>query len=83
MAGCVENPLARVVRPATSITVHGRRASAPHPEVDTAPKRAPSPPVPSTAAGALRRRRSDPEDVPPEPAAPPAAMPAPLDDVDG
>jgi penicillin-insensitive murein endopeptidase len=80
MAGCVENPLARVVRPATSITVHGRRASAPHPEVDTAPKRAPSPPVPSSAPS---RGAPDPDDSPTEPSAPPAAMPAPLDDVDG
>ncbi|HEY4015944.1 MAG TPA: penicillin-insensitive murein endopeptidase [Polyangiaceae bacterium] len=80
MTSCVENPAARVVRPAPSLMVHGRRTAAPRPEVDTAPKRgaAPAPSAPDPG-----KDTPDPEDSPADPAIPPAAMPAPLDDVDG
>jgi penicillin-insensitive murein endopeptidase len=83
MAGCVENPLARVMRPAPSVTVHGRRSAAPHPEVDTAPKRAPVPSPVATPPRTPTKELPDTDDVPPEPATPPATLPAPLDDVDG
>ena len=81
MSACVENPTPRTHHPASA--AHGRRGGAagrplvtPPPSHPPAPSRAPAPEEPSEP------RPSD-EAPATEPAAPPAAMPAPIDDVDG
>ncbi len=98
MGGCVENPAARAHKPPTALT-HGRRANPatshglvtlPPVASGHAPGRAPAVLAPSPAAPpALPPASTAPtaptDDGQGDPAldAPPAAMPAPIDDVDG
>jgi penicillin-insensitive murein endopeptidase len=94
MSGCVENPAARGRR-GPMLAGHGRRGppsrasftSAPTAHASHAPARAPLPPPGSrpleqSPAGVDPEERHGAE-PPDEPDAPPASMPAPIDDVDG
>jgi penicillin-insensitive murein DD-endopeptidase len=84
MSGCVENPAVRTHRgPAAlgasaPIAAHGRRGAPSHGLV-THP---PTPPEP-LPAGPAQAPTDGTHDEDPSPDAPPAAMPVPIDDVDG
>jgi hypothetical protein len=94
MSGCVENPVARGRRPASSETrlrahtgeaadlpsVHGRRPGASRALVTPPPSRAHPPPSETEAAPPDELQTGEPSR---EPDAPPASVPAALDDVDG
>jgi penicillin-insensitive murein endopeptidase len=80
MSGCVENPATRVRPAAAPAFAHGRRlgpARGLGGLVTTPPAHTPSPAAPAPAD---ELRTKDPTG---EPEAPPAALPAPIDDVDG
>jgi penicillin-insensitive murein endopeptidase len=78
MSGCVENPAMRVRPSSAPALAHGRRLGPARGLVTTPPAaRIPSPTVPAPAD---EPRTPEPTG---EPEAPPASMPAPIDDVDG
>jgi penicillin-insensitive murein DD-endopeptidase len=81
MSGCVENPTMRTHRPGHATLGHGRRGGLPHETIAPAPRRAPTvvplPPLPAPTAPTDEARPDGDDD------APPASMPAPIDDVDG
>ena len=80
MSGCVENPAMRTHK-APPMSAHGRRGTLGHGLVTHPPT---PPPVPATPPGPVPAPADapTPEDDP-SPDAPPAAMPVPIDDVDG
>lgn len=86
MSGCVENPAPRGHKAPEMIATHGRRPAAVHGLVTRPPTQspasptdAPPPATPSPNGGSAPQGPG--ED--PSPDAPPAAIPAPIDDVDG
>jgi penicillin-insensitive murein endopeptidase len=83
MSGCVENPAMRAHHGA-SLAVHGRHGAPTRGLVTPAPTTHGStlPPLPSQAPPAAEPRDRD-GDSDPEPDAPPALLPVPIDDVDG
>jgi penicillin-insensitive murein endopeptidase len=86
MSGCVENPAARTRRSpsAPMLATHGRRGAPTHGLV-THPPSAPAPAeaLPKSPAGPTTAPDEGSHDEDPSPDAPPAAMPVPIDDVDG
>ncbi len=77
MSGCVENPAPRPMPHSGALSSRRRHAGPTHALVTPAPSQSPAPaPAPAAAA-------PEPEEPSTEPEAPPAAMPAPIDDVDG
>jgi penicillin-insensitive murein endopeptidase len=72
MTGCVENPTTRLAR-TSSPPPRGHHGVPPRALVTPAPKRVPAAPAPAP----------EPDEAAPEPSAPPALVPAPIDDVDG
>lgn len=88
MSGCVENPAARAGRPPVGLALHGRRGGAPAQPWITSPAKHAThneSPAPNELEAPARPLNREPEkgDVPDEPAAPPASIVAPIDDVDG
>ncbi|HEY1693353.1 MAG TPA: penicillin-insensitive murein endopeptidase [Polyangiaceae bacterium] len=83
MGGCVENPAMRPRHPPPALA-HGRRGPQGRSVVTPAPTAHGStlPPLPTQAPPAAEPREHD-DDSDSEPDAPPAAMTAPIDDVDG
>jgi penicillin-insensitive murein endopeptidase len=78
MSGCVENPAPRTHHLVGMM--HGRRGAPSRALVTPPPSRAAATPPPSRAPDPEEPAEEEP---PREPDAPPAAMPAPIDDVDG
>ncbi len=87
MSGCVENPSARSHHPSAGVLAHGRRSAPARGMVTPAPSghAAPLPdlPAPGAPAQAPAPAPTNEDDPAGEPDAPPASMPAPVDDVDG
>jgi penicillin-insensitive murein endopeptidase len=80
MSGCVENPAMRMHHAGPAIAAHGRHGPpASHGLVTHPPTPTPTTPVPAAPAGPVP---ATPDDDPAQDA-PPAVMPAPVDDVDG
>jgi penicillin-insensitive murein endopeptidase len=86
MSGCVENPAVRSRPAAPSLVAHGRRGAPSHVAagglVTPAPTHTPLPSLPSPAPSTPASSPHE-DDTPGEPDAPPASIPAPIDDVDG
>jgi penicillin-insensitive murein endopeptidase len=85
MVSCVENPALRDRQSPTAMTLHGRRGGAPQGWATPAPKRAPLlfPSRPSVADPSAAPDHAPGAGDAPTDDAPPALMPAPIDDVDG